>query len=456
MLNQVKTLLLIACCLGLSACATSNFAVEEVREALNYDPAIMERYEINEQWWSIYNDPQLDMLVETALANNPDLAMSAIQVNKALYQANLLGAELVPEFSGDLDASFNRNIKSGDNTEQRFGGTLAVSYEIDLWQRLRDQTSAQEWEYKATMEDMLAARLALINSVIDTYYNLVYLENAMRVTVASINNYRRIHEITSIKYEEGKVASVEPAQARQSLLADETSLLNLESSYKQAQQTMRDLLNMKPENQLDIQPVDLLELVVPEVDINVPLAALANRPDLKAAEYRLRGALDSLSATEKSLYPSITVGAYINSSSERARTMFDVPFTGGSISVNLPFLQWNSIKWQIKISEAEFEDIRLKFEQSINNALNELDYFYFAYGKGRASFDKVREKYQYDLKIADYYQIRYENGASELSDWLNALNTVTSSRLSTLDYRLRLIQLENMIYKAMAGRYLGF
>jgi outer membrane protein TolC len=97
--------------------------------------------------------------------------------------------------------------------------------------------------------------------------------------------------------------------------------------------------------------------------------------------------------------------------------------------------------------------MRIEFEKAVNRALNEVDYYYYGYGRSRSSLAKIQEKYSYDLKISDYYKIRYENGASELADWLNALNVVTNSRLSTLDYRYRLIQQENLIYKAMAGRY---
>lgn len=445
----LTALMLIAC----SGCVSGQYATKSLEEALHYDAQALRQYQVNENWWRIYNDPQLDYLVEIALNNNVDFAKAAIQVNKALYQANLLGADLVPEFSAGLDASVSRSIKSGNSTVQNFSGDLRISYEVDLWQRLRDAVSAQQWEYEATLQDLHAARLTLINSVVDAYYNLYYLDNSLKISREAIANYRRLLELTSLKYQEGKVASVEPAQAAQSLLSYENNLLSLESSYKQAMETLRNLLNLQPDDEIKLVYQDLLEISMPEVDLNVPLYALANRPDLKAAEARLSSAFKSLQATEKSWFPSITIGASLSSASDKARAMFDLPFTGGNISINLPFLQWNSIRWQVKLSEAEFESVRLDFEQSLTSALNEVDYLYYAYGNSVNSLQNVQQKYVYDLKISDYYQIRYENGAGEFSDWLNALNTAINSRLNTLESRYRVIQQENLLYQAMAGRY---
>jgi NodT family efflux transporter outer membrane factor (OMF) lipoprotein len=437
----------------ISACASVDSDLPRLERELNYDESIFERYQIDEQWWRVYNDPQLDRLVATALDNNLDLAKSALLVNKALYQANILGADLTPEFSLNLEAAGSRAIKNNAESQQNLGGNFGISYELDLWRRLADSASAQEWEFKASEEDRLAARLALINSVVDAYYNLVYLDNAIAAVAQARENYERIMQITMVKYQNGKVPYLEPAQAMQSLLAYETNLLELQIQQENSLQTLRNLLNLRPRDSLELSYHNLLEIEAPAVDLNVPLSALANRPDLRAAEKRLRAAFHNMEAADKSLYPSIVLGAWLSSSSSQARTLFDLPFSGGSIGLNLPFLQYNRLKWQIKISEADFAVARLDFEQALTTALNEVNYYYLAYRQSQAALAKTQEKYQYDLKISSYYQARYENGAAELKDWLNALNNVSNSKLSTLEYRYQLIQLENLIYKAMSGRY---
>jgi Outer membrane protein len=130
-----------------------------------------------------------------------------------------------------------------------------------------------------------------------------------------------------------------------------------------------------------------------------------------------------------------------------------VPIAAGIIGISLPFLDWNRVYWQVKISEADFESRVVEFEQSITAALNEVDKFYYGYLRAGDKFEVVSAKYDEDVKISSYYQVRYESGAAELSDWLEALNTENQSRLDLLNAKYSRIEYENALYKAMAGRY---
>lgn len=446
---KLAALILIFCIT--SGCA-SRPPAEAVDQRLGYTPALAGQYRVDEEWWKIYADEQLDRLVLTALDNNTDYAKTAVRINRALYQANLLGADLLPAFSAGADASATKNTKTG-KTVRSFSGESAVKYEVDLWRKLADAASAQEWEYRATEEDRASARLALVNNVVDGYFNLAYLEGAIAETRQRIVNYEKILEVVTFRFRYGKVDGIEPEQAAQSLLAARNSLIDLEMQRKTGMQTLLLLLNLAPDAALQLTFPDLLTLKTPEVDLDVPLAVLANRPDLKAAEYRLQRAFKNVRATQKEWYPGITLGASLSSSSDKARTMFDVPFAMGMVSLNLPFLQWNTVKWNVKISEADYDEVKLDFEAGITTALNEVDTAWAQYLMAGDLSRNMAKKHEHDVKISGYYKTRYELGAGELSDWLNALNTAMESQLSLLQSRYQVLRYENAIYKAMAGRY---
>src|SRR5699024_4684294 len=104
-----------------------------------------------------------------------------------------------------------------------FGGSVGLNYEIDLWQKLRDTASAQEWEHKATVEDKALTRLTLINSVIDTYYQLAYLNDALTETQNNINNFKKLNELMQLQYQYGKVDANAVTQTSQSLLSAQNS-----------------------------------------------------------------------------------------------------------------------------------------------------------------------------------------------------------------------------------------
>ncbi len=429
------------------------YETAELKEDIIPAETIAERFSLNREWWKLYEDAKLDALVDMALERNIDLARSALTINKALYEANILGAELVPTFSADTSGQSTRDLDSG-GSQRSFQSQFAISYELDLWQKLRNAASAQEWEYAATIEDRKATRLTLVSTVADTYFELRYLNEAIKATEASIVRYQQLFSLTQAQYLLGKVARVEPLQAEQSLLSARSNLASLQTEKSVAEQTLRDLLNMRPGEEPEIAAQGLLAAKNVEINLEVPIAALAERPDISAAEARLQSAFKSLQAANASWYPTVTVGAAVGASSERMSSYFDVPFLMGTVQVAFPFLDWNTLRWNIKISEADFETAKLNFIESVTTALNEVSAAYSSVLNARQFLESSLAKYEKDVQISEYYRNRYDVGAAEFKDYLEALNTEDDSLISTLNAKYSLLRYENLVYRAMGGRYM--
>ena len=436
----------------LSGCA-STFPQEYAKTDLISTEEMERDYILDTRWWQRYQLAALDDAVNMALARNADLAQAAISVNKALYQARLIQADLLPVFSGSGSAQATRDVSTDTSSVRSFQGAAEVSYEIDLWRRLSLAASAQEWEYRATVEDMASTRLALINNVIDTWFQLQYLDQAIRLTSQDVNRYEQLANLLKIKYEAGKVAAVEPLQAQQSLLAARNSLLSYRTQRSAAVQTMRDLMNLHPDEEFPFLSLDLMTIPSVSVDLSAPVAALAARPDIAAAEARLREMFSSLESQRRAWYPQISLGSSLSASSASASDFFDAPMLGGLVKISFPFLDWNTLRWNTKISEAEFESAKLSFTTAVTRALNEVDASYISYANACRTLNNTIAKNNADTRIVAYYQVRYELGAAELKDYLDAMNTASSSALSALEAKYRALALENSIYKAMGGRY---
>ena len=451
-----QTALSLSVALSLSGCAVNHTARSDLtlEAAGGIIPAeeAAQRYQVAADWWTLYGDGRLNALVGQALANNADLKKAAVNVNKALYQANILGAGLVPTFNASAGASASRNLKDGGSSRS-FSSQLGLSYEIDLWQKLNAKADAQVWEYQATQQDLAATRLTVANNVADAYFQIAYLNEAIAFTEKTIKQYKEIHRIAEAKYRHGKADAAQPRHAEQSLLSAQNSLNQLSGSRETAEETLRNLLNLKPGQTAAASPPDFRLHEVRGVDLNVPVATLANRPDLRAAEYRLQSAAKSIDAQKRSWYPAITVGATVSTSSDKARTLFNVPFLGGSVKLDLPFLNWNTLKWEDKTAKANFDQARVNFEQTLTAALNEVLGNYQKYGRAEQALDNARKQYAADRKNSRYYQVRYQYGKNELKDWLEALNTEYGSAQTVLNRRYDVLKYENMVYKAMAGRY---
>lgn len=452
-MTRHTNILLLCGILLATGCAVPTRLPSNAAAELGYSESGHQKYHADTEWWKQYNDTALNLLVETALANNPDYLKAAITINKELYNLNLANLNLLPTLSGDLNGSSRRRINTGDKFADSFSGETGLSYELDLYGKIRDKKTAQEFEYNATVMDKEAAKLTLINSVVDLYFNLEYLKNTIDVTKANIKTYTEIQNITETKYKSGRVDNLELLEAKQSVISEQNRLLELETLFSETESSLKNILNLKQKQSLEIKYADILKQNTLGVNLNVPTAVLANRPDLLASQYRLEKAFKTLEAENKNWYPDISLNGLLGSSSDKARTIFDFPYLLGSVAVDLPFLDWNRVRNNVKISEADYQIAAIDFKDTLTRAVNEVSYYNTAYLKAREMYGNTEKNHQNSVQITGYYRNRYDTGQSEFKDYLIAQYNENTLKNNLIQQKYQLIKYENLLYKAMAGKY---
>lgn len=454
--REKRALCLIWCVLVaflVSACAKAQ-PRETLQQELLAKETMEQRFVREESWWQGYGDATLDRYLELALGRNLDLAQSSVRIHSALVRAQLAGADLFPTLSAEGSASVRRDLDAGEESRS-YQTRLGLQYELDLWQRLRLSRDAQQWEHRATVADRESLRLSLIHSVINAYFSLRYLQEGQALQQKNIARYREILELERARAELGKMAPIHLQQARQALLSAQGRLHSLATEEASVRQTLGDLLNLRPgELPAPTHDASLLKQNNLPVDLRVPVSALAWRPDVQAAESRLAGAFAGLEASSRSWYPSLSFGAALGTEASQSRALFNLPFTSATLSLSLPFLDWQRVRANVRLSEDEYELARLAFIQAITTALNEVRAAYDTGGHSERTLALLLERLQSERAISAYYKDRYELGAGELKDYLEALNTEQDTLLSALQAKYALLRDESTVYRAMGGRFL--
>lgn len=437
----------------LSGCAATTTDVPSLEAELNYTQEVREKFQADLDWWKTYNNDELNYLTSFALKNNPDMLKAAVKIQKQLANLNLSESDLFPTLTGSLGASSKKKLNDGKKSTQTFSGELALNYEIDLYGKIADARDAQEFELNATVADAESARLSVVNSVVDLYFNLLYLRDTIELTQKNIDTYSSLLDIASARFNTGKADKLEITQARQSLIAEQTALLNAQTQYKEMEQSLRNVLNLKPSDGFVLGKASILKQPLLTPHLSVPVSVLANRPDLTAAQYRLKKAFKSMKVSEKGWYPTISLNGAIGSSSDRAKSTFDFPYLLGGVSVNLPFLDWNSVKNNVKIAKADYDIALIDFKDALAQALNEVAYYSFAYGKTEHIYANVEKTVENNRQITAYYRVRHQAGKASFKDVLQAVADENAARKNLLAQKYQLIKYENLLFKAMAGRY---
>ena len=438
----------------LAAFLLGGCAVTQINE--NYEQILLKEdasadIKINREWWTGYGEARLNELIGLALKNNIDLAKSAIAVNKALAQAGVLQADLVPSFNANLGAETGKNIKTGGSWSESYKSGISLSYEIDLWRKLANSADAAMWEANATKYDLEAARLALINSVADAYFEAKYQKESINLYEKTLKNYEELEAIIKAKFELGKEEELSLKQVKSSVISAKNRILNASKSLDAAEKTLRNLLNVRPEFDLNLSG-NLSDISPQGVNLNVPLYVIGARPDLQAAISRIKEALLGVKVSEKSFYPSITVGAGLSGSGDSASEGLKLNFLSGNIAINLPFLNYSKLKSKLKISELEFEAMKLNYAQTLTTALNEIDAGYKNLQKDEAVLRNLNENLRNLSSISDIYKLKYDYGKTELKNYLEAQNSLLEGRISLIAQKYKILQDEIGIYKATAGK----
>ena len=440
----------------LAAFLLGGCAVTQINE--NYEQILLKEganltadFRLEREWWLGYNEPALNELIELGLKNNIDLAKSAIAVNKALAQAGVLQADLVPSFNANLGAETGKNIKTGGSWNESYKSGISLSYEIDLWRKLANSADAAMWEANATKYDLEAARLALVNSIADAYFEAKYQKESINLYEKTLKNYEELEAIIKAKFELGKEEELSLKQVKSSVISAKNRILNAAKSLDAAEKTLRNLLNVRPEFELNLSG-NLSDISPQGVNLNVPLYVIGARPDLQAAISRIKEALLGVKVSEKNFYPSITVGAGLSGSGDSASEGLKLNFLSGNIAINLPFLNYSKLKSKLKISELEFETMKLNYAQTLTTALNEIDASYKNLQKDEAVLRNLNENLRNLSSISDIYKLKYDYGKTELKNYLEAQNSLLEGRISALAQKYKILQDEIGIYKAAAGR----
>ncbi|MBE3609224.1 TolC family protein [Campylobacter californiensis] len=434
----------------------SGCAVKDVNE--NFSEILLQNenradVSINTKWWQEYNKNYLNELIELGIKNNIDLAKAAVAINKAMAQAGVLEAELIPTFNASVEAERSRDISTNSSWTRTNASGISLNYEIDLFRKLANARDAALWEARATRFDLEASKLSVINGIVDGYFNIAYLNESIRYYKILLDNYEKLQQIVLVKFQSGKEEELSLTKLQNYVISTKTRLLNAQNELLTIEKNIKILLNVKPGFELKTDEILISDIIPIGVDLEIPLESISTRPDLQAAIFRIEEGLLNLKASQKDFYPSITIGASLRGSDENFSDSFSMKFLSGNVSLNLPFLNYSKLKSNLKISEANFESAKLNYLSTLNTALNEISTSYKSYEKDTRVFDNYVKQFDNTQKISEIYNNKYQYGKAELKDYLEALNDQTDAYINLLSGKYNLLQDEIEIYQAMAGKF---
>jgi NodT family efflux transporter outer membrane factor (OMF) lipoprotein len=399
-------------------------------------------------WWQAFNDAGLNTLMQQVLQQNNDLAAAATQLRRAQLAAGLAASNTRPDFSANVGASRREPLNNGSDATS-YSASVGVSYEVDLWGRLSAQRSSARWAAKASAEDLESTALVLSGTTANLYWQLGYLNQRVALAAQGLEDAQKTRELVQVRYRAGAISGVDAAEADQNLAGQQVALNRLVQQRSEVRNALALLLGT-PGAAVESAPTGLAAIELPAVTEGLPAALLAHRPDLRAAELRLRAAYSDIRATQANFYPALTLTGSVGNTSPALSQVLQDPVATLGAGLVLPFLNWQEMRLSVKVSEADYEAAVAGFRQRLLTAFTEVEDALSA----RASLNErhrfLEQSFAAAQKAEALYALRYRAGAVSLQDWLLA-----QERRRSAEVALATNQFDRLVNHAALVQALG-
>ncbi len=409
-------------------------------------------------WENMFTDPVLQGYIAQGLLNNIDIRIALQQIIAAEAYVKQGKAGYYPTLSAQAQAT-HQELSSNSQFGAQFGGGSIdqfelmgnLSWEADIWGKIRSNQRAFQASYLQTAAAHKAVKTRLIANIASTYYALVALDEQIDVTERTITTRENGLETTKALKDAGNVNEVAVQQTEAQVYTAQALLLDLKNQSRLLENTMSILLGEMP---MVINRTSLEEQVIgTELATGVPAQLLSNRPDVIAAEYDLRNAFEMTNVARSNFYPSLTLSA--NGGLQSLE--FDRLFNANSLFASLvgglaqPIFNGRKIRTQYEVSQAQQEQARLNFKQSILIASKEVSDAMYSYNTASQKIEIKQKEYNAYSLATDYSEQLLDNGLANYLEVLRARENALNSSLDVINAKNNRLQSIVNLYEALGG-----
>jgi len=338
------------------------------------------------QWKSFFTDATLQKLIDSAIVRNYDMQIAVKNIEAAQLQFKQVKWNNVPTADFNVTASSDRpsnnsldglSLKSydiGTNHIEDYSANVAISWEADIWGKIRNQSKAAFATYLQTGEAKKAIQTSLVANVSQGYYNLLMLDAQLDIAQSNVRLNDSTLRIIRLQYDAGQVTLLAVQQQEAQLQSAAELVPQFEQNITIQENALKILTGSLPGK---IARTTILDQLTTSDDLStgIPSAMVSRRPDVKSAELQLVIANSNVGITKAAMYPALRITASGGLNSFQASNWFNIPaslfgIVGGSIGQ--PLLEHKELKTEYQVAEVQREKAVLQFRQSVLNAVGEV------------------------------------------------------------------------------------
>ncbi|WP_421170482.1 efflux transporter outer membrane subunit [Aeromonas dhakensis] len=409
-------------------------------------------------WRQQFLDPALQQLIATALENNRDLRIAALNVEAYEARYRIQRAAQLPTLAANGSGTRQQGSDDLSSTGQgtissQYGANIGITaYELDLFGRIQSLKDQALETYLAQIETQRSTQIALVASVANAYLTLLADQELLALSEATLATEQESYGLTEHKYRLGAASEMELAQGRTALESAKVSLAQYQRQVKQDRNGLALLLGTGVPA-LMTEPATLAEVQLAAIPVGAPSSLLQQRPDILAAEHSLKAANANIGAARAAFFPTISLTATAGTASNQLSGLFD----GGTGTwtfmpqINLPIFDGGKRIADLDVVEVSTRQAVASYEKSIQTAFKEVADTLGA----QTDYQQQLQAQQELVKASQTYfklaEVRYEKGVDSYLTRLDAQRSLFSAKQGLITTRLAQLSNQVALYKAVGG-----
>jgi len=425
-------------------------------------PATTALPEVAPEWWKNFGDAKLDALVVEALANNRDLGRAMARIDESRAALRAARANQLPNVNANLSAArqhFGPNapltIGGGELTFNDFRANIGISYELDLWSRAANLSAAARDELLATEYARDTLRTALAAQVVQSYATLQSLDAQVLLFGQSVQAQRDSLALQRKRFDAGDISELDIQQLDAELIDNEAQLPKLDRARGDAERALALVLGRSPKALVEqaVARAESFTMRASGVPEGLPSDLLLRRPDVQAAEARLRAAGARVDAARAAYFPGISLTAAYGVESTQLNNLFDGPSLAWNIGAALTQPIWDGgrIGAQYDATKARRIQIEFDYRDSVATAFKEVRDALSAYSEANNTLQAGQRRAQALLRAAELTRLRYNGGESSRLDVINADRLALTAQAQNADAARALTTAQANVFRALGG-----
>jgi NodT family efflux transporter outer membrane factor (OMF) lipoprotein len=406
---------------------------------------------IPEKWWTSFNDPELNNLIDSALTENLNLAATWEQFMAAQAILRREKSSLWPDIELVARSAVSRpepDFAGGEN----FQAGLAAAYEVDLWGRIRAGIEAEEFRAEASFYDYQAAAMTLSAEISATWFQLLTLKKQLGLTNRQIETNEEIIRLIRARFTSGQIRAVDILRQQQLLESTRDQKIFFETQLRLQKNQLAVLLGRPPQN-LSISAESNLPELPPLPETGLPLELIRRRPDVKQAYNQVLAADREMAVAIRNKYPRISFDIIAQSRSNNYGNLFqDWAYT---LAGNLvaPLLYGGRNRAEVDRTEALKNQQLFLYGQTVLNSFREVEDALIQEQKQKERIEVLERRLDLAQKTNKQLRIEFLNGLSEYLDVLLSLDQEQQLQRDILEARQTLLEHRITLYRTLAGGF---